>query len=181
MGSRGDVGSRTRVEGQDPHGRTHGEPAEDDSYRGSVDDEFRSILEGLRTTLPGTQALFGFLLILPFQGSFSQLTTTERAAFYIAFLSAAIATVLLVAPSAHQRMRAPRSGIQRRSETHLRITVWVTIAGTIVLAIAMGASVFLVSEFVLSNLAASVALGTVALLTALTWFYLPLVTFERVE
>lgn len=159
----------------------HDAPTHDEDYRGSVDDEFRSILEGLRTTLPGTQALFGFLLILPFQGNFDQLSTTERSAFYVAFISAALATILLVAPSAHQRFRAPRSGIQRRSESHLRMTVWVTIAGTIVLAIAMAASVYLVSEFVLSSTIASAAIGIVALIMAFTWFYIPLVTFERVE
>lgn len=150
-------------------------------YRGSVDDEFRSILEGLRTTLPGTQALFGFLLILPFQASFSGLDAAARSAFYTAFIAAALATVLLVAPSAHQRLRAPRSGIQRRSETHLRITVWVTIAGTVVLAVAMAASVFLVTELVLNTPEASIATGGITLVMALAWFYLPLVTFQRIE
>ena len=159
----------------------HREPSGDEEYRGSVDDEFRSILEGLRTTLPGTQALFGFLLILPFQGNFGDLGTTARAAYYVAFLSAALATVLLVAPSAHQRMRAPRSGIQRRSEAHLRITVWVTILGTIVLAVALAASVFLVSEVVFTSLTAAVAGGVTTFFMAMTWFYLPLVTFERIE
>ena len=32
-----------------------------------VDDQFRAILEGLRTTLPGVQVLFAFLLTLPLQ------------------------------------------------------------------------------------------------------------------
>lgn len=167
--------ARTPVDGE------HAEPAEDEAYHGSVDDEFRSVLEGLRTTLPGTQALFGFLLILPFQPGFGELSSTERAAFYIAFVSAALATILLVAPSAHQRFRAPRSGIQRRSEAHLRVTVWVTIAGTVVLAVALAASVYLVSEFVLSSAIAAVAIGAVTLIMAVTWFYLPLVTFERME
>ena len=177
--------ARTRVEGEAVGEQTHGQPVQDnprdDSYRGSVDDEFRSILEGLRTTLPGTQALFGFLLILPFQGNFADLSTVARSAYYVAFISAAIATVLLIAPSAHQRLRAPRSGIQRRSAKHLRITVWVTIAGTIVLALALGASVFLVSQVVLTSLAASVAIGAVGLIMGLAWFYLPLVTFERIN
>ena len=180
------MGARTRVEHESPGEQTHGEPVDDnreygDRYHGSVDDEFRSILEGLRTTLPGTQALFGFLLILPFQGNFADLGVVPRTAYYVAFLSAAVATVLLIAPSAHQRLRAPRSGIQRRSETHLRITVWVTIVGTIILALALAASVFLVSHVVLSNLAASIAIGAIGFVMAMVWFYLPLVTFERIE
>lgn len=173
--------ARTRVEDEQAGEQAHDEPVGSEAYHGSVDDEFRSILEGLRTTLPGTQALFGFLLILPFQGSFGDLPTVARSAYYVAFLSAAVATVLLIAPSAHQRLRAPRSGIQRRSEAHLRITVWVTITGTVILALALAASVFLVSQVVLSNLAASVAIGAIGFIMAVVWFYLPLVTFERIE
>lgn len=173
--------SRTRVEDEETGEQAHSEPVDSEAYHGSVDDEFRSVLEGLRTTLPGTQALFGFLLILPFQGSFGDLTLAARSSYYVAFISAALATVLLIAPSAHQRLRAPRSGIQRRSSRHLRITVWVTIAGTVVLALALGASVFLVSQVVLGSTVASIAIGAIGLIMALVWFYLPLVTFERIE
>ena len=35
-----------------------------------VDDAFRALLEGLRTTLTGVQVLFAFLFILPLQASF---------------------------------------------------------------------------------------------------------------
>lgn len=150
--------------------------------RGSdVDDEFRGLLEGLRTTLPGTQALFGFLLILPFQGRFGDLQAVPRTAYYTAFIASALATVLLVAPSAHQRLRAPRDGIQRRSPTHLRITVWITIAGTVAFAVGLVAAVFLVSQVVFSNLWASVASAFVAAVMVASWFHVPLVTFERVE
>lgn len=153
----------------------------DENYRGSVDDEFRSILEGLRTTLPGTQAVFGFLLILPFQDAFANLTSLSRTAYYISFLAAAASSVLLIAPAAHQRLRAPRSGIQRRSRQHLHMTVWVTIAGTIAFAVALVAGVFLVSEVVFTSTVAGIAGGVVALVTIAVWFYLPLVTFERLE
>lgn len=153
----------------------------DEDYRGSVDDEFRSILEGLRTTLPGAQALFGFLLILPFQGSFGDLTVVPRTAYYTAFIAAALSTVLLVAPSAHQRLRAPSSGIQRRSRKHLHITVWITIAGTVAFALGLVAAVFLVSKVVFSSTAAGIAGGAVALVTVAAWFHVPLVTFRRIE
>lgn len=157
------------------------EQLEDDDYRGSVDDEFRSILEGLRTTLPGTQALFGFLLILPFQGTFADLSGVPQTAYYVAFLAAALSSALLIAPAAHQRLRAPHSGIQRRSRRHLHVTVWVTIAGTIAFALALVAGVFLVSQVVFSSTVAGLAGGAIAAITAAVWFYLPLVTFERIE
>lgn len=164
------------VSGGDPAGATDPEASQDDVNRA-----FRSILEGLRTTLPGTQALFGFLLILPFQGSFGDLDVVNRGAYYCAFLAAGLATALLIAPSAHQRMRAPQSGVRRRSATHLRVTVWVTIWGTVAFAVALSAAVFLVSRLVLSSTAAAVAAGAVTAVLAWTWFWMPLVTFRRVE
>ncbi len=149
-------------------------PAEDD-----VDDAFRAIMEGLRTTLPGTQALFGFLLILPMQASFADLTAIERGSYYLAFLLAAVSSVLLIAPSAHQRLRAPRSGVRRRSRQHLMITVRLTIAGTVAFAVALAAAVFLVSSLVFTQLTASIAAAAVTLVMAWAWFFVPLVTFER--
>ena len=71
-----------------------------------VDDAFRAVLEGLRTTLPGVQVLFAFLLTLPLQQSFSSLATAEEVSFFVAFFGSAIASILLIAPSAHQRLRA---------------------------------------------------------------------------
>lgn len=144
-----------------------------------VDDSFRAILEGLRTTLPGTQALFGFLLILPMQASFSDLPGAGRTAYYVAFLSAAISSVLLIAPSAHQRLRAPRSGVSRHSHRHLRITVGIANLGTFALAIALAAAVFLVSSVVFSNTWASAVTAAVVLVMSWAWFYVPLVTFSQ--
>ncbi len=151
----------------------------DERTDADVDDAFRAILEGLRTTLPGTQALFGFLLILPMQSAFSELSGPSRTAYYLAFFSAAISSVLLIAPSAHQRLRAPRSGVSRHSRRHLHITVWITNAGTFALAIAFAAAVFLVSSVVFSTLTAAAASALVVLAMSWAWFYVPLVTFAR--
>ncbi len=142
-----------------------------------VDDEFRAVLEGLRTTLPGVQVLFAFLLILPFQPLFDDLTGVELKAFHIAFFGSALASILLIAPSAHQRIRAMISGVKRRSARHLRITVRITIVGTVVFAVALAASVYLVSSLVLTGTAALVATIVVTATLGWSWFYVPLVTF----
>lgn len=144
-----------------------------------VDDQFRSILEGLRTTLPGVQVLFAFLLVLPLQASFGDINDMERVAYYIAFFGSAMASVLLIAPSAHQRLRAPISGIERRSRRHLRFTVVITIAGTVVFTVALAAAVFLVSSLTLSLEMAVAATVAVTAVMAWSWFYVPLVSFQR--
>jgi hypothetical protein len=145
-----------------------------------VDDQFRAILEGLRTTLPGVQVLFAFLLILPLQSAFAQIRDIELYAYYVAFFGSAMASVLLIAPSAHQRLRAPITGVVRRSQAHLKLTVTVTIVGTVLFAVALAAAVFLVSSLVLVDDSYAVA-ATVAVAVVLvwSWFYIPLVTFER--
>ena len=41
--------------------------------------------------LPGVQVLFAFLLVLPFQQSFAEITDLERQVYYLAFASTAAA------------------------------------------------------------------------------------------
>ncbi len=164
--------------GERPAELVAGDPEADQQ---DVDQAFRTLLEGLRTTLPGTTTLFGFLLILPFQGVFESFDSVSRTAFYIAFLGAAISSTLLLAPAAHQRMRAPMSGVKRRSQRHLMITVWVTILGTVAFAVALSAAVFLVSRIVFTSTVAGIAAGGVVAIVLWAWFYLPLVTFERIK
>ncbi|HSJ84748.1 MAG TPA: DUF6328 family protein [Acidimicrobiia bacterium] len=144
-----------------------------------VDDQFRSILEGLRTTLPGVQVLFAFLLVLPLQASFAQIEDLSRFAYYVSFFGSALASVLLIAPSAHQRLRAPITGVQRRSITHLRLTIFLTILGTIAFAISLAAAVFLISTLILRTDAAIAVTVAVAVVIGWSWFYIPLVTFQK--
>ena len=144
-----------------------------------VDDEFRAIMEGLRTTLPGVQVLFAFLLVMPLQATFAEISDLQQVAYWVAFFGSAAASVLLIAPSAHQRLRAPKTGVERRSERHLQIAIRLTIAGTVAFSLALAAAVFLISSFTMSdNVAVAAALATAAVI-AWSWFYIPLVTFER--
>jgi uncharacterized membrane protein (GlpM family) len=92
-----------------------------------------------------------------------------------------MASVLLIAPAAHQRLRAPISGVERRSKRHLRITIVLTNAGTIIFAISLAAAVFLISTLVLSDSMAIAATVAVAAVIAWAWFYLPMVSFEQVR
>ncbi len=150
-----------------------------DREKADVDDQFRSLMEGLRTTLPGVQVLFAFLLVLPLQAEFTSITDAERVSYYVSFFGSAMASVLLIAPSAHQRLRAPVNGVDRHSKRHLAIAVNITIVGTIIFAIALAAAVFLISSLTLTDSFAIAATLAVAAVTVWAWFYIPLVTFER--
>lgn len=145
----------------------------------SVNDEFTHLMEGLRTSLPGVQVLFAFLLTAPLQSRFADLDEVQRVAFSVAFYASGLASVLLIAPSIQQRVRAPASGLIRRSKRHLVWATWVAIIGSVVMAVAVLATVFLVSSLVYSTTSAAFASAVVAGVLAWSWFYLPLVTFRR--
>jgi hypothetical protein len=147
----------------------------------TVDDQFARLLEGLRTSLPAVQVLFAFLLTAPLQGGFDEIDGVERVAFAVAFYSSGLASVLLIAPSVHQRVRAPSSGLIRHSKRHLIWATWVAIVGSVVMAVAVLATVFLVSSLVFSTVEATIAATLVATVLSWAWFFLPLVTFPRLR
>jgi hypothetical protein len=59
------------------------------------------------------------------------------------------------------------------------VAVNLTIAGTIIFSIALGAAVFLISSLTLTDSMAIAATIAVVAITAWSWFYIPLVTFRR--
>jgi hypothetical protein len=144
-----------------------------------VDTEFRALLEGLRVVIPAVAVLFSFLLTLPLQAAFSDLTDSEQVAYFVAFVSAALATILLVAPSAHQRVRAPISGIPRRTPSDVAASAKLSIAGNVCFAIAIGAATYLVSALVFDNVSAAIVATMIVVVTAWSWFYMPIVTFDK--
>lgn len=164
-----------------PLGRTRSEPPAGPTQHDDVDDQFRSLLEGLRTSLPGVQVLFAFLLTAPFQGRFSELDAIERTAFSVAFYCAGLSSILLISPSVHQRLRAPISGMRRHSKVHLVIATWLTVVGTVVMGVSIIATVFLVSTVVFGTTTGAIATAVPGAAVIWGWFYLPLVTFNRLD
>lgn len=146
-----------------------------------VDDQFRALMEGLRTTIPGVMVLFAFLLALPLFDSFGEFRTLDVAVFYAAFVFAALSAVLLIAASVHQRVRAPFSGIKRRSMSHVLLATKMAILGTVTFALAISAVVYLVSTLVFTDLPALVATILVLVITGWAWFYVPLVWFRHMD
>jgi hypothetical protein len=144
-----------------------------------VEDEFRSLLEGLRTTLPGVQLVTAFLLTVPLYDKYDQLTRPERIAYYVAFVSAVMSSLLLMAPSSHQRLRSDDDGVGRRHRRHVDVAVHITIVGSALFGLAITAVAFLVSSVVLPTPAAVAMAVAVAATCLWSWYYLPLVSFRR--
>ena len=158
-------------------GRGRDRRQRDGDESSEADEQFARLLEGLRTTLPGVQVLFGFLLVFPLQANFSELTDFEKPLYVVALLSAAVALILLIAPSVHQRMRAPIDGIPRHHVRHVKVGAYLAIGGSIAASLALVASTWLALTIVYGTLASALLGSAVALLAAWSWFWIPLRTF----
>jgi hypothetical protein len=146
---------------------------EDRSER--LDRELIELLNELRVALPGVQVLFGFLLAVPFSQGWQRVTDTERLVFFLTFLSTAIATVLLIAPSAQHRIlwRA------RDKEALLRRANALALAGTVFLALSITGAVWVVTDVIYARAPASTVTAAIAGLFAWVWFAAPLIRRAR--
>ena len=138
--------------------------------QGRLDRELLELLNELRVVLPGVQALFAFLLIVPFNDRFAGVTGMERAVYTVALLASALACVLFITPPAFHRLR-----FRRHDKAQLlRIGNRCAIAGLAALAVAMVASFFLIAE-VLFGAAVGIALAAIiAVPIAVLWWIVPI-------
>lgn len=132
----------------------------------STSDEFTTLLNELRVLLPGVQVTFSFLLILPFSQRFPLLTGTQRAVYLIAYVSAALASVCLTAPSVYHRVRWREAA----KEVVLRRANRLAIAGTIFLAVAIASVMFVITDFLFGHTLTAVVTGGVALTQIWFWY-----------
>jgi hypothetical protein len=137
--------------------------------------ELGELLNEIRVALPGVQVLFAFLLSVPFSQRFTRLTHTERGVYYTAFLASAVASVLFIAPSVFARL----TWRHHEKERLLVVSNAFAIAGSVTLAGAIGAVVYVVSDILFHSGSADVATAAIGILTVLTWFVLPL--YDRVR
>jgi hypothetical protein len=139
-----------------------------------VDRELNEMLQEIRVALPGVQVLFAFLLILPFQAGFSAITELERYVYFGTLLCAAAATALLIAPSSYHRLRF-RAGVAAKEQMVLTSNR-LLIAGTALLAVSMGAVVFLIADVMFGGAVGLIAAILTGLWFAWFWYLQPLRT-----
>jgi Kef-type K+ transport system membrane component KefB len=135
-----------------------------------INRELIELLNELRVALPGVQVLFAFLLILPFSQGFPKLGDLDRDVFFVAFITTALSTVLLIAPSSYHRLRWR----QHDKERMLVISNLLTIAGLFLLAVAITCTVFVITDFLFHRTWAATFTAIVAAFFLLLWYALPL-------
>jgi amino acid transporter len=143
--------------------------AEEHTGRRDAHEELIELLNEIRVALPGVQVLFAFLLTLPFTGRFDRLSPAQEGAFSVAFLGAAFALVLLLAPTSFHRLRF-RAGDE---EAMLRISNRLSIGGIACVAVSLVSAVFLVADLVHPGPIAVTTAAVVGALTVALWLAIP--------
>ncbi len=135
-----------------------------------LDRNLTELLAELRVAITGVQVLFAFLLIVPFNARFTELSDPQRYLYLVSLLCAGAATVALVAPIAQHRVtfRLQDKQYMVRRANHFAL------AGLAFLAVAMTAAVTLVTSAVFGTTAGVLCAVGATLAFAVCWGALPL-------
>jgi hypothetical protein len=145
-----------------------GEPGEDERER--VNRELIELLNELKIALPAVQVLFAFFFVLPFYARFATITSLQKGVYFGAFLSAAAALGLFVAPSAYHRLN-----FRKRDKLQLLLTSnRMAIAATGFLALSLTGAIYLVADVIYRGAVVGIVAGGAAAWFVWFWFGLPI-------
>jgi hypothetical protein len=155
----------------DPPPRVHEESGRPETEEERADRNLSDLLQELRVALPGVQVLFAFLLTVPFTQRFDDLSNFEEKLYFGVLISVALATVLLVAPTAGPRI------LFRRQQKEYLVTVAnnLSLAGMSLLAVSMCGAILLISHFLFGPATAIVSTVVMALAFVGFWFAGPVI------
>lgn len=154
--------------GARPHGNTHVHMTEE-THKQRVDRELMELLNEIRVALPGVEVLFAFLLTLPFTTGWSSISSTERNVYFTAVLTTATAIALLIAPSAHHRLRFRDAVKEHLLQTASRLAI----GGLALLAASVGLVLHLLTSVVHGSGPAAIVAGVFGVAVSLLWFVVP--------
>jgi Na+/melibiose symporter-like transporter len=153
---------------RDPEGMPSGRQETEEER---LDRNLSELLQELRVALPGVQVLFAFLLAVPFQQNFSSISEFDKKVYFATLLLTALASALLIAPSAYHRLTFRYQQKGRLVFVANRLAI----AGLAALALAMTCAVMLITNVLFGTVATTIV-TTVLVLTMflVLWAVLPL-------
>jgi hypothetical protein len=141
--------------------------ARDDEDEGErYDRELIELLNELRVVMPGVQVLFGFLLTVPFQQRFGQITDFQRTVYFATLLLTAASAAFLMAPSAFHRITF-REG---QKPYIIKLGTRQTIIGIGLLALAMNGAILLLTDIIFDDTTVVITVAATTALFAWLWF-----------
>jgi Family of unknown function (DUF6328) len=153
----------------------HPETGRDESEEERVDRNLTELLTELRVALPGVQVLFAFLLVVPFNNRFAQVTAFQKNVYFVTLLFATAASIFLIAPTIHHRIE-----FRRQDKEHIVVVSnRLSIAGLTCLSIAMTGAILLITDVLFSATTAVITTATLAAAFAIVWYALPLGRLRR--
>jgi len=134
-----------------------------------LDRNWTDLLQELRVLQTGVQLLTGFLLILPFQARFSQLSAFQNGVYLAALSLSVAATGCLIAPvSMHRTLFRWHARSVLVSTSHRLV-----IAGILLLGATVSGTMLLIFGVVAGTPSGLIAAGTAVLGFAWLWAFMP--------
>jgi hypothetical protein len=140
-----------------------------ESTRDRIDRNWSELLQELRVAQTGVQILTAFLLTLPFQPAFEELSESRTYVYVGVLLSAMLSMLFLLSPVALHRAlfrRGLRPWLVETANVFSR-------GGLVLLVVANVGAVWLVLDAVLNVTAASIAAAVLVGFTTIGWLVLP--------
>jgi hypothetical protein len=126
------------------------------------------LLQELRVAMPGVQVLFAFLLAVPFQQRFAQVTDFQRDVYFATLLASAVASALFIAPTAYHRVMFERHDKPRL----IAISSRFALGGLAALAVAMNGAILLITDFLFDGATPAITVVLTGTMFAGLWFVL---------
>lgn len=143
-------------------------PRSDETENERLDRQLNQLLQELRVAMPGVQVLFAFLLAVPFQQRFAQVSDFQKDVYFGTLLASAVASALLIAPTAYHRMMFK----DRDKPRLVALSSRFALAGLAALALAMNGAILLVTDFIFGGTIVPVTIVLTATLFVGLWFVL---------
>jgi hypothetical protein len=144
-------------------------PERDETTAERLDRNLNENLQELRVALPGVQVLFAFLLTVPFSKGLTRMTEFEKVLYLVVLLATALATFVLIAPTAYHRFLFR----QGRKEEIVTFANRATLVGLAFLAFAMVGAILLVTHLLFGAAAAVPVTIVAGVIIAGLWYVYP--------
>jgi uncharacterized protein DUF6328 len=149
---------------------TGGAPGRKETPHERADRNLTELLGELRVALPGVQVLFAFLLTVPFQQRFETATAFDKDVYFVTLCSTAIASILLIAPSAYHRVE-----FRLQDKEHIvAVANRFAVVGFFFLGIGMTGAILLVTDFLFAPITSVIVTIIAASLFMTLWYLLPI-------
>jgi hypothetical protein len=148
---------------------THPLTGRDETEHERIDRNLQEFLGELRVALPGVQVLFAFLLVVPFNARFPDITDFQKTVYFVTLLFTAAAAVCLIAPTAQHRVEFRH----QHKEQILLMANRLAIVGLGFLAIAMTGAILLITDLLYGGTTTVIVTVVVGLGFALLWYLVP--------